>query len=641
MSGKESRRGFLKGIGAGLAAGTLQGSATGAQEEVQALPRPVLPSVEHHSQLEAPLAPGADEGAWDGVPDGLHGSFVSKDAAYFRDQVPDVPLSRTLKVQGWRGERITAVVLLFTRNGAKQVRVGTGPLTSQAGAAIGADRISARFVRYVLTNLPYGSAEGSCGPLNPTKAWLMPDPLDSARTFDIPERTARPVWLSIDIPSDAKAGNYQSSLQITGGTPQSLTFDLELEVQEPVLPPPSEWAFQLDLWQNPSAVAAYHGVEPWSSAHIEILKPHLRRLADAGAKFITTYAVHSPWKDDTYTADATMVEWIRKADGTWRFDYTIFDRYVELALECGITRAITVYTPLPWKHRHRFLDETTGSHEWREWPPASPEFEAFWSVFLQDLRLHLLDRGWFDRTYIGINENPLEDTLKAIAVVKKDSADWKLTYAGNWHPELSEWLDDYCVIIDQPPPKEVLEKRKAEGKTTTFYVCCYPARPNNYPFSPPAENVWMGWHTAAMGYDGFLRWAYDSWTADPLRDARHVFWPAGDCFMVYPGNRSSIRFERLREGIADFEKLRVLKAHLEAKGDEKALARLKSTLERFTYESVQSIPAADTVNAGRQVLGELAQSTLQSVMLRTSSRGESTRVLSQAPQRLPSDSDGV
>ncbi len=35
-----------------------------------------------------------------------------------------------------------------------------------------------------------------------------------------------------------------------------------------------------------------------------------------------------------------------------------------------------------------------------------------------------------------------------------------------------------------------------------------------------------------------------------------MLWPAGDTFLVYPGADSSIRFEKLREGIVDYEKIR-------------------------------------------------------------------------------------
>ena len=83
----------------------------------------------------------------------------------------------------------------------------------------------------------------------------------------------------------------------------------------------------------------------------------------------------------------------------------------------------------------------------------------------------------------------------------------------------------------------------------TFYVCGGPIRPNTHLFSPPSEATWLGWHAAARGYDGFLRWAYNSWNMDPMIDARYIVFPPGDCFMVYPGARNSIRFGNLREGI--------------------------------------------------------------------------------------------
>ena len=84
---------------------------------------------------------------------------------------------------------------------------------------------------------------------------------------------------------------------------------------------------------------------------------------------------------------------------------------------------------------------------------------------------------------------------------------------------------------------------------------------------------------AAHGYDGFLRWAYDAWAADPVRDARHVLWPAGDTFLVYPGSQSSIRFERLREGIVDFEKIRLLRSWASSSTD-RDVKRLASDLEQ-------------------------------------------------------------
>ena len=77
----------------------------------------------------------------------------------------------------------------------------------------------------------------------------------------------------------------------------------------------------------------------------------------------------------------------------------------------------------------------------------------------------------------------------------------------------------------------------------------------------------------------FLRWAYNSWVEDPIRDSRFRTWAAGDTYLVYPEGRSSIRFERLVEGIQDWEKIRLLKT--EFSGDEAKLQTLHNLLEPF------------------------------------------------------------
>ena len=160
-------------------------------------------------------------------------------------------------------------------------------------------------------------------------------------------------------------------------------------------------------------------------------------------------------------------------------------------------------------------------------------------------------------------------------MIKEHSSEWKITYAGDWHPELSSLLDDYSTIITREPGLKEVQERARHGFTTTYYVCCNPPQPNNFVFSAPVEGRYIGWYAAAYGYSGFLRWAYDAWPADPMRDARHTLWPAGDCFLVYPGGNSSIRFEKLREGIVDYEKIRVLRELASQSSNESARMLIK------------------------------------------------------------------
>jgi hypothetical protein len=297
-------------------------------------------------------------------------------------------------------------------------------------------------------------------------------------------------------------------------------------------------------------------------------------------------------------------------NGSWKFDYTIFDTYVELAMEAGITKAITIYTAIPWGDRFRYKEETTGNYIYETWAPDSKSYTDHWNIFLTDLKIHLQKKGWLEKTYIGINENEMKQTLAAIQVIKKHSKSWKITYAGNWHKELDSLLNDYSFLYGKEPSVEEQRKRAERGASSTFYVCCNPAKPNNFVFSPPIEGRWISWYSAAYGYDGFLRWAYDAWPEDPIRDARFGSWPAGDCFIVYPGANSCIRFEKLREGIVDFEKIRILKEML-AKSTNKNVNQLWQKFEDhmkvFTTEhDFDENKITVEVNTGKAMVDELS-----------------------------------
>jgi hypothetical protein len=156
---------------------------------------------------------------------------------------------------------------------------------------------------------------------------------------------------------------------------------------------------------------------------------------------------------------------------------------------------------------------------------------------------------------------------------------------------------------------EDIASRRALGYPTTYYVCCVDEFPNTFTFSPTVEAVYLGWYATAAGYDGLLRWSFTHWVRDPLRDSRFRSWPAGDTYMVYPGNRSSIRYERLVEGIQDAEKIRILRKEFEkdsvnAAGIKRML--LDEILSRFNRigrpENAEAL-----MRQGKQVLEELSR----------------------------------
>jgi hypothetical protein len=139
---------------------------------------------------------------------------------------------------------------------------------------------------------------------------------------------------------------------------------------------------------------------------------------------------------------------------------------------------------------------------------------------------------------------------------------------------------------------------------STYYTACGEEYPNGFSYSPPAENAWIGWYASAAGFTGYLRWAYNNWTENTLQDTRFRTWPAGDCYQIYPGPRSSIRFEKLIEGIQDFEKIRILQEQFKKEGNQQGLKELTDALATFKVEKLKNTSSADMLLKAKSVLNK-------------------------------------
>ena len=570
-----------------------------------------IPSPLHHYQEEYTFDTAINVPAWAMQRKGMHVSFASTDQSYFRTEVPQLE-RETTSFEGiaWKGERLNTEVLVWSPDTLKQVRFIVSDLKSKNGRLIDKKKFRVNMIRYVASNYPYGVKDATCGASPYKGLYLMPDRFEAFDRFDVPGKTVRPVWLSLDIPAETEAGEYSGTMEVRSENYTS-TLNLKVTVQRQRLPRPHDWKHRLDLWQNPWVVAWENDLKPWSEEHKLLLRKHLQLYADAGGKYITTYGVHSPWSGDSYMIEGTMIEWIKQKNGNWKFDYSIFDEYVQLAMSVGIDKAITFYTPFPRPLMFRYKDEKTGNYLYESWPADSRQYKTFWNMFLTDFKKHLEQKGWFEKTYIGINENVMEETMSVIRLVKGHSKNWKITYAGDWHQELASLLDDYCFLYGKESDVNVVKHRAAQGFTTTYYVCCNPPYPNNFVFSPPIEGRWMGWYSVAHAYDGFLRWAYDAWPADPKRDARHDYWPAGDCFVIYPGANSCIRFEKLREGIVDYEKIRILRQKASTSHDKvvhNLIQQLDEHLKTFLNEKdFDTRKITSDVDKGKKIVEQLSE----------------------------------
>ena len=99
-----------------------------------------------------------------------------------------------------------------------------------------------------------------------------------------------------------------------------------------------------------------------------------------------------------------------------------------------------------------------------------------------------------------------------------------------------------------------------------------------------------------------------NWTDNPLEDTRfHMFAP-GDTYFVYPDGRSSVRYERLLEGIQMSEKIAMLRNEFMRAGDTDRLEQLERALIPIRSGALNPwYPTSEVVNTLQRVLDNLSR----------------------------------
>ena len=488
--------------------------------------------VDTYAELPNPAT--TDPALWKNVK-GTSVSWGSTDIRYKKEEpAPVGRISKEIELTALKGERVASQWVVWGDQPLHSLSFSVTELVHKnKKSKIGQDRLLSGFVRYVMTDELNKDGTGGCGSRPDAAAFdssLVADPIDHlTKVLSLPERTTQGGWVRVWVPQDSPAGIYEGKVILKDGDKTLGELILEINVKDRILPMPSEWTYHLDLWQNPFAIARYHQVEPWSKAHFDCMRPYMEMYRQAGGKVITASIMHKPWNGQTYDYFETMITWMKKADGSWSFDYTVFDRWIEFMMSVGVT----------------------------------------------------------------------QETLK---VIHKADPDFKVSLAGALHEELSDELDDYCVALRMKYSEEMKAKRRAEGKVTTFYTSCEEPRPNTFTFNPPAECEWFSWYAAKENLDGYSRWALNSWVIEPLLDSRFYTWPGGDTYFIYPGARTSMRFERLIAGIQAFEKIRILREEFNLSGNQQAKAKIDKALSLFDENTLESVPASAVISEANKII---------------------------------------
>ena len=433
------------------------------------------------------------------------------------------------------------------------------------------------FVDYIRAGNHAGDRRKTYGLVHRSKDAIVPpsdyypDCLREVETVDVPPMRNQPVWVAYKIPRDAAAGDYTATLVFTGkinGKPIRITKEVNAKVYPVVLP---EQTLSVVNWLGPSSLMnGDQRLETYSDRYWELYAALANVARDHGQN---VYLISGP---------AVQV------DGTqYTLDFTNFDKTVELLIREGGLKRIA---------GPHFAGRPRGDDGWEDdfevfvpkmgaRPLGDPVAQNYLTQYFTAMYDHLKAKGWASMYMQHVADEPIDENAASYAniaaFVKKLMPGIPIVDAIMTH-KLANTVNIWVPILDQFHLEyPFYQERQAAGDEIWFYLCTATQDnyANRYLETPLVQTRFLQWIHFRYGSTGYLHYGFNAW-GSKTNDGTYFgqTWPAGDPWIVYPKNGgvyTSIRLAAERDGIADYELLKLLEKKAPDKAKEIASAIIK------------------------------------------------------------------
>ena len=343
-------------------------------------------------------------------------------------------------------------------------------------------------------------------------------------------------------------------------------------------------------WFHGDCIADYYRLEVFSEAWWDRVGAFMRTAVQHGINMLLT-PVFTPPLDTEVGAERRTVQLVgvTARDGRYAFDFTNFDRWARLARESGLEYLEISHLFTQWgaKAAPKVMATTENGYErifgW-ETKASDDAYTAFLEAFADAFIPHLEALGLADKVMFHASDEP---GLSEFFAYKKASETIRRLF-GRF--PVADALSEPMFLrtgLVRTPVVSVAAAGKFYGRTDDLwlYYCCGPGNgfmPNRFIAMPSQRNAILGFILYRYGAKGFLHWGYNFYNTqlsraqiDPfdVTDAGGCF-PAGDAFVVYPGEDGplcSLRLKVFRQALDDCEALRLLERDLGRDGVMKLL----------------------------------------------------------------------
>lgn len=484
-----------------------------------------------------------------------------------------------------RGE--TASFQFAIRSGFALEDVHIRAICPRMGSSV-LEEIKHGFVGYVPVDRPVPNPGRDY--LN-TSSGFYPDPILDSASINIDPAMTQAVWISIAIPKDTKPGKYTGQVILSATINKQkieIKKDISIEVYNVIIDKTSlmvtNW-YSLDNLNllNKDKVLEKYSEDFWKYAKI---------LADMMAEYRQNTVLIRPLDLTSY----------KYTNNQWSFDFSNFNKMVRLMIDAGCCDLIEgghIGNRLPENWMGPFVvkvpEKIDKGWDMKDYNVNSTEAQNFYKQFLPALKKNLEENKWLDMYCQHIADEPIESNkdsyaeistfarsllpgVKIIEACHSSDLDGSIDI---WVPQLNFLKNDFDFYKEQ----------QKKGKEVWFYTCLGPQEnfANRFIEQPLIKTRLLHWINYRYGITGYLHWGLNYWqkNSNPYIETTHMNYagntlPAGDMNIVYPKESKllpSIRLEAMRDGIVDYELLKML----EQKNPERAKEIVSKIIFAFDH----------------------------------------------------------
>lgn len=396
--------------------------------------------------------------------------------------------------------------------------------------------------------------------------------------IDISHRGRHEIKIIVQAPNEVESENG-SRLSDPDAAGYRAELPLVLEVIKEEIPPQTLIHTE---WFHTDCLADFYHTEPLSEEHWEIIDAFMEPMAKRYGINAVLTPVFTPPLDTAPGSERPTIQLVDiTAEGdTYSFDFSKLERWCSLCKKHGIKYLEIAHFFSQWGARATpKIVAFEGGEEKRifgwEIPSNSTRYRNFLKQFIPALRDECSKNG-FDQghTIFHVSDEPHGDEIAVYKKAKNQIADLvKGSLIIDALSDISFYRDG---VIDHPVPANdaIAPFLEARIPNLWVYYCVAQGRlvPNRFIALPSARQRAMGILMYYYRIAGFLQWGYNYYYSALSKTLINPFfktgglkdWPAGDPFLVYPGDDrkplSSIRGEIHRESLEDMRILSLVES---------------------------------------------------------------------------------